>query len=122
MKILLPVETKDTKSMLCPSFGRAPLFLIYNAETKEEEYIDNSAAASAGGAGIKAAQIVVDLGAEVVITPRMGKNSADVIEAAEIKMIQSLPMSIEENLNRYLNGDLKPLTEIHAGFHNHGGN
>jgi len=122
MKILLPVETKETKSMVCPSFGRSPLFLIYNTDTKEELYVDNSAADSAGGAGIKAAQIVVDLKVDILITPRIGKNAADVIEAAKIKMLQSLPLSIEENLIRFSKGELKDLTEIHPGFHNHGSN
>lgn len=120
MKILLPVEKNETKSMVCPSFGRAPIFLVYNTETKEETYIDNEAANSAGGAGIKAAQNVVDLKVDVLITPRIGKNAADVIEAANINMVQSLPMSIEENLLRYDKGELHSLTEIHPGFHNHG--
>ena len=119
MKILFPVESKVIKSMVCPSFGRAPIFLVYNTDTKEETYIDNSAANSAGGAGIQAAQIVSDLKVDALVTPRIGKNAADVIEASSITMYQSVPFSIEENINRLDKGELQVLANIHEGFHNH---
>ena len=34
MKIAIPVEDYETE--ICPSFGRAPMFLIYDTETKEK--------------------------------------------------------------------------------------
>ena len=56
MKIAIPVDEKSLESNVCVSFGRAPYYLIYDTETKESVFLDNSAAASTGGAGIKAAQ------------------------------------------------------------------
>ena len=49
---------------ICESFGRAPYYLIYDTEKDEATFIDNSAATSTGGAGIKAAQVIVDSGAK----------------------------------------------------------
>ena len=66
MKIAIPVDEKTLESNVCVSFGRTPYFLIYDVETKESIFIDNSAAASTGGAGIKAAQIIVDNKADVL--------------------------------------------------------
>ena len=60
MKIAMPVDEKTMESTVCISFGRTPYFLIYDTETNESVFLDNSAAASQGGAGIKAAQTVVD--------------------------------------------------------------
>jgi len=60
MKIAIPVDEKSLESNVCVSFGRAPYFLIYDTETKESIFLDNGAAASTGGAGIKAAQTIVD--------------------------------------------------------------
>ena len=57
MKIAIPVDEQNLDSGVCPSFGRAPYFLFYNTDTKESYYLDNSAVASQGGAGIRAAQV-----------------------------------------------------------------
>ncbi|NLO10119.1 MAG: hypothetical protein GX129_09680 [Clostridiales bacterium] len=43
-------------------------FLIYNTETKESIHLENNAASSRGGAGILAAQIIVDNKVEALLT------------------------------------------------------
>lgn len=121
MKIAIPVEDKSIESKVCISFGRTPYFLIYETDTKESNFLDNSAAASQGGAGIKAAQAIVDSGALALITPRCGENAADVLKAANIKLYKTTNDVIEDNINAFNDGTLSLLSEIHAGFHNHGG-
>jgi hypothetical protein len=49
MRIAIPVDEKSIKTSVCQSFGRAPYFLIYDTDSKESKFIDNSAAASQGG-------------------------------------------------------------------------
>lgn len=120
MKIAIPVNEADMNTDVCISFGRAPYFLIYDTDTKESIFLDNTAAASAGGAGIKAAQIIVDSDANTLLTPRCGKNAADVLEAAEIKLYKTAKTSAKENIDAFLAEELSLLDEIHAGFH--GGN
>ncbi len=122
MKILLPIEEESLNANLYPSFGRASKFCIYNTETKEVKYAVNEAASSAGGAGIKAAQTVVDLGANVLITERLGKNAAEVIEAAGVKILKASKETIMVNIELAVSGKLDVLTDIHPGFHNHGEN
>ncbi len=121
MKIALPVEENSLQSKVCISFGRTPYFLIYDVETKQSDFIDNSAAASQGGAGIKAAQAIVDTGSKVLITPRCGENAEEVLSAANIKIYKSVNDVIMDNIEAFNKGSLKELTEIHAGLHNHGG-
>ncbi|MDI9472740.1 MAG: dinitrogenase iron-molybdenum cofactor biosynthesis protein [Tissierellia bacterium] len=120
MKIVIPTEIKTLDANVCPSFGRAPYFLIYDTQTKESVYLDNTAAASAGGAGIKAAQIVLDSKAEVLLAPRLGENAAQVLIEAEIKILKTKDGTIKENIDAFLSDELAPLQEIHAGFHRHG--
>lgn len=120
MKIAIPVNEKLMDSGVCQSFGRTSYFLIYDSESKEEIFIDNSAAASQGGAGIKAAQIIVDSGAKALITYRCGENAAQVINGADIKMYKAIGDSIQENIDSLIDGKLSLLEEIHEGFHNHG--
>ncbi|UWG95555.1 NifB/NifX family molybdenum-iron cluster-binding protein [Dehalobacter sp. DCM] len=122
MKIVIPVDNNSMDTTVCISFGRAPYFLIYETETEEKSFINNSAAASQGGAGIKAAQSIVDSGAEAIITPRCGENAAEVIKAAGIIMYRTINNSIQDNLQALKEGRLTLLDEIHAGFHQRGGN
>lgn len=122
MKIAIPVDSNSNDTKVCISFGRTPYFMIFNTQTKESEFIDNSAAASQGGAGIKASQMLVDLSVEVLITPRCGQNAADVLNGAKIKIYKTINDNIKENIDLFLSNKLSPLNEIHAGFHNHGGN
>lgn len=121
MKIAMPVENKSMENNVYQSFGRAPYFLIYDLHSKESIYVDNNAAASQGGAGIKAAQIIVDSGAKVLITPRCGENAADVIKSANIKIYKSVVGSINDNIKSLEEEKLSILQDIHAGFHHHGG-
>ncbi|MGI6732141.1 MAG: NifB/NifX family molybdenum-iron cluster-binding protein [Anaerovoracaceae bacterium] len=122
MKISIPTDEKSLDSNVCVSFGRTPYYLIYDTDTEESVFIDNSAATSAGGAGIKAAQIVVDSKANVLLTPRLGENAAEVLKAADIKIYKTAPGNALENILQFIDGKLALLEEIHAGFHGKAGN
>ena len=121
MKIAIPVNEEVMETDICQSFGRAPYYLIFDTDTKVGEFIENTAANSQGGAGIKAAQIIVDSNVDALLTPRCGENAAQVIKAANIKMYKTESDSVESNINALINNDLSLLDNIHEGFHNRGG-
>ncbi len=119
MKIIVPVN--EDKTSVCPSFGRAPYFSMTDMESGKSEIVENAAAAGEGGAGIRAAQTVLDLGADALIAQRLGENAANVLKAAGVRLYGPKFGSAEANVGALMAGSLKPLTAIHAGFH-HGGN
>jgi len=121
MKVSVPLENKSLESPVCQSFGRTPLFALVDTESCAVEYLDNSAAASQGGAGIKAAQMIVDSSAKVVITYRLGQNAADVLNAANIEVYKAQDGTVIENIEKWKEGKLSLLDDIHPGFHNYGG-
>ena len=120
MKIAIPVDENNIQSNVCKSFGRAPFFLIYDTETQESNFLNNSAAFSSGGAGIKAAQTIIDNKADALLTPQCGGNAAEVFQAAGTKIFKTQSDSIQENIDAFLDQKLPLLTEIHAGHHGHG--
>ncbi len=120
MKVAIPTDQPSIASKVCQSFGRAAYFLIYDTDSKAIRSLENHAAPSQGGTGVKAAQIIVDSGADVLLTPRCGENADAVLLAASIKLYKTSDGTIEENIIAFLEGDLEVLEEIHAGFH-HGG-
>ncbi|MBS4538788.1 NifB/NifX family molybdenum-iron cluster-binding protein [Clostridium sp. D2Q-11] len=121
MKLAMPTNTDSMEGRVNNTFGRSPYFLIYDTETKEGTFFNNPAAASHGGAGIKAAQVIVDKNIDALITPRCGENAANVLNQANIKIYQSLNDTIRNNISACQEGELSTLENIHAGFHHHGG-
>lgn len=121
MKLAIPSEGKTLESAVNRMFGRTPFFIVVDSDTLHFEVIDNEAANAQGGAGIKAAQLIVDSSADVVITFQCGQNAADVLNAASLKIFKALSGSVLEMVQKYQNEELTELTEIHSGYHNHGG-
>ena len=114
MKIAIPMD--ENKVDVCVSFARAPYFMIVS-ENGESEIKINPAADAQGGAGIKAAQFVVDCGADSIITVRCGENAAEVLKATDIKIYKSSAVNAMENVKMLMEGQLEELTHFHAGFH-----
>lgn len=113
MKIAIPLD--DTRKEVCVSFGRAPYFLF--AQEEQVEILKNPAASSEGGAGLQAAQFVVDQGADALVTVRCGENAAEVLKEAEISIYKSRGNDANENLKACREGKLETLTHFHAGYH-----
>lgn len=115
MKVAIPVD--ETKNAVCVSFGRAPYFLVRDLESGESRLLENPAAQAQGGAGLKAAQFVVDSGAGALITVRCGENAAQVFQAAQLTIYEAQGLDLEENLTACKEQKLTLLTRFHAGYH-----
>lgn len=119
MKIAIPVDENNLESAVCVSFGRAPYFMLYDTESKEAIFYKNAAAEAEGGAGLKAAQFIVDSKADVLLTVRCGQNAADVLNAADIKTYKTIKKGAAENIVDFEAEKLAVMTQFHAGFHGH---
>lgn len=117
MKIAIPMNEMSMDAEVCVSFGRAPYFLFYDTEKKEALFSANKAASAQGGAGIKAAQEVVDGNAQALLTVRCGENAGEVFKAADIKVYKTTKVTAKENIEAFEKGDLALMTHFHAGFH-----
>lgn len=117
MKIAIPVLEKTMETAVSPSFGRAPFFLFFDTVDSMPMFMENEAAMSPGGAGIKAAEIIAKNGATVVITPSCGQNAADVLKGANIAIYRSTEDSLMKTIESFKNDELKLLDEIHPGHH-----
>jgi len=119
MRIAIPVEDISVEGKVCPSFGRAPYFYLYDTEDGHTLFLQNSAAESQGGAGIKAAQLLVDNQVAVVLAPRCGENSAKVLHSANMHIYKTVSSGVSENLALFAQGKLALLDKFHAGFLGH---
>ncbi|QSX09361.1 NifB/NifX family molybdenum-iron cluster-binding protein [Alkalibacter rhizosphaerae] len=117
MKIAIPANEQRSEAGICPSFGRAPWYAIFDTLSEELHFMENTAANSPGGAGIKAAQLLVDKGVKAVLAPRCGENAAQVLEPAGIEIFRTKSEDMLENIKAFQETELDLLEEIHPGYH-----
>lgn len=113
MKIAIPLD--ENKQDVCTVLARAPYFLF--REEGKDVILENPAAQAHGGAGIQAAQFLVDHSVNVLIAVRCGQNAADVFQAADMKIYKSANKAAADDLDALEEGKLDELTEFHGGFH-----
>jgi predicted Fe-Mo cluster-binding NifX family protein len=107
MKIVLTTSGHDLSAPLDRRFGRAARFLVYDLEHDTFEVIDNAQNLNAAqGAGIQAAQTVVDTGAEAVVTGNCGPKAFRVLVAGGLKIYNSSDATVEAALKAYKAGTL----------------
>ena len=112
MKIAIPLD--ENKTDVCLTFGRSP-YVLFSQDGKNE-ILENPAAQAEGGAGLQAAQFLIDNQADVLITFRCGENAAAVFRAADIQIYKAAGTTARENLEDLKAGKLEILTHFHAGY------
>ncbi len=108
MKIVITAIGNDLNSSVDPRFGRAKNFIIYNTETKEFTVKNNTQNLNAAqGAGIQAAQNIIETGAEVVVTGHCGPKAFRVLSTGNIKIYIGAKGTVQEAVNDFVSGKLK---------------
>lgn len=120
MKIAISATGPEKDAAVDPRFGRCAWFQIYDENGELLEAMDNAAASSGGGAGIKAAQEVAGRGVGAVLTGNCGPNAFAVFNAANIAVVTGVSGSVADAVKRYQSGDLAaagaPSVEQHHGM------
>ena len=112
MRIAIPLD--ENKKDVCIVFARAPYFLLQDEDI--ETVMENPAAEAQGGAGIQAAQFLVEQGADVLSTVRCGQNAAEIFAAAGMNIYKSAGETAAKDLEDFHAGRLEELTHFHGGF------
>jgi predicted Fe-Mo cluster-binding NifX family protein len=107
MKIAVTAQGDTVNDLVDARFGRAKRLLIVDSETGEAVSNDRSASLDAAqGVGIRAAQEVAQLGAEVLITGNVGPNAFRALTAAGIKVYLATDCTAAEVLERFRRNEL----------------
>jgi len=111
MKIAVTSMGTDIDSEVDPRFGRAAYIIIVDSETFEFETLDNKENVNAlKGAGIQAARMVSDKGADILLTGYCGPNAFKAMNAAKIRVANDAKGTVREAVQAYLDGKL-PLAD-----------
>lgn len=107
MKIAITAQEPSSESPIDPRFGRAPWLMIYDPADNSWQSIDNSAGLNAAhGAGIQAAQKIVDQQATAIITGAIGPKAFRSLKAANVRIFHGAKGSVNQALEAFQNGSL----------------
>ncbi|MDD3804416.1 MAG: NifB/NifX family molybdenum-iron cluster-binding protein [bacterium] len=115
MKIAVPAEDKNLTSLIDDRFGRAKGYIVYDTENKTLDWIDNSKNANASqGAGLKAAQSIIDSGAETLLSYDVGPKAFELLKKSgiisyrietKVKVNEAIVMFQENKLKKINEGE-----------------
>ena len=117
MKIVFTVAGKGLDAPLDPRFGRCAAFLIYDLDTDTFTVEDNPHGQAAQGAGIQAAETVVRLGGQALVSGHCGPKAYRVLTAAGIAVYTSNAATVAEALALFQAGKLQQLTDADVEGH-----
>jgi predicted Fe-Mo cluster-binding NifX family protein len=117
MKLVISSQGASLDSPSSTLFGRCPTFVFVDSETMEFEAIPNPAMSQGGGAGIQAAQFVVEHGAQAVLSGHLGPNAFDVLSAAGVPGYLVPEGSVRQAVRLFDSGELKPMAGASVAAH-----
>lgn len=107
MKIAITAKGRTLQDAVDPRFGRAAFILLVDTESMEFESIDNSANINAfKGAGIHAATMICNRGADVLLTGYCGPNAYKTASAGGVKIVGDVSGTVEEAVEKFKQGEL----------------
>lgn len=111
MKIAVTSTGTDLDAEVDPRFGRARYIIVVDSDTLDFEVLDNSENVNAlKGAGIQAASMLSEKGAEVLLTGFCGPNAFKTLSAANIGVANDASGTVREAVKAYIDGKL-PLAD-----------
>ncbi len=117
MKVVVTAQGTGIDSPTSPIFGRCPAFVIVDSETMASEGAANASASAGGGAGIQAAQWVVDQGAEAVLSHNVGPNAFAVLSEAGVPVYRIEGGTVREAVQALKDGELQQVDGPNAASH-----
>lgn len=118
MKIAVTSTGTLLESEVDPRFGRARYILIVDTDTLDFEAVDNSGNANTfKGAGIGAATMVSDKGAEVLLTGYCGPKAFLTLDAAGVKVVNDISGRVMDAVSAFKNGKVIFAAEANKEAH-----
>jgi predicted Fe-Mo cluster-binding NifX family protein len=117
-KFAVTAQGTDAKDAVDTRFGRARYFRVVDTATGEQIVVDNAAGMNAAqGAGIQAAQSLVNQGVQAVVTGHVGPKAWTALAAAKIQVFGIKDGTVEQAMNAFMAGQLQPMTGADVAGH-----
>ncbi len=112
MKLIITSQGPEISAAVDPRFGRALWFVVFDTESGNFAVLDNKEQVEAAqGAGVQAAQLVVETGAQALLTGRCGPKAFEVLDTAGVRVYSGISGTVAEALDAWDEGKLTRLAE-----------
>jgi len=104
MKVAIASKGKEKTSLVDQRFGRCAYFQVVDLSQPEKiKVVENPGKGAQRGAGVVAAQLVVNQGVEQVIAGNFGPNAERLLSSAGIKMVpRSAQLTVNQTVKEFL--------------------
>jgi predicted Fe-Mo cluster-binding NifX family protein len=111
MKIAVSSKGQSLQDGLDPSFGRCPGFVVFDTDTQNTSFLDNSRQQDlAQGAGIQAAQMVSNAGVDVLISGKIGPKAMEALSQSRMQIFSSSAATVHEAIEAWQRNALSPVS------------
>ncbi len=110
MKIAISSMGDNLDAQVSSIFGRCPYLLLVDTESMDCRAHPNPAVGASGGAGIQAAQFVVEQGAEALLTGNVGPNAMGVLQAANVPVYPTWVGTARQAVDAFTQGQLQAVS------------
>jgi predicted Fe-Mo cluster-binding NifX family protein len=114
MRVVVSAQGDTLDAPASPVFGRCPTYVFVDSETMEFEAVPNPAMNQGEGAGIQAAQFVLNRGAEALLTGNLGPNAFAVLQAAGVPGYLVPEGTVRQAVEALNVGKLRPLGDANV--------
>jgi predicted Fe-Mo cluster-binding NifX family protein len=103
MRIAIPSSEDSHESLISNNLGRSPFIGIYDEETKCYDFFENPGYKIQDGSGLKAAEIIIQNKADVLLTMEIGQKAYSVLvkEHIDIHFLSSGGI-VKSTINKFL--------------------
>ncbi|MFZ0456313.1 MAG: NifB/NifX family molybdenum-iron cluster-binding protein [Ignavibacteriaceae bacterium] len=103
MKIAVPSMGKNPESFVSNSLGRSPFIIIYDDETRKYNYFENIGFKLKDGSGLKAAEIIIQNNADLLLTREVGHKTYAVLMKEHITIhLLNLSGTVKSTIKKFL--------------------
>ena len=119
MKIAICSQSDNAESKVDARFGRSAFFAVYDDTEKQWKFVPNSQNMQAAqGAGIQAAQAIVDANVNVLIASNVGPKAMAALGTNNIAVFKIDPnVTLEQALAKYQTGELVQIQQANVEGH-----
>jgi len=117
MKVVVTANGAGLDAAASPVFGRCPTYVFVDTDTMQCESVPNPAIGASGGAGIQAAQFILERGAQAVMTGNVGPNAFGVFRASEVEVYLFGGGTVREAVEAYEAGRIHPVGGANVPAH-----
>jgi predicted Fe-Mo cluster-binding NifX family protein len=118
-KICVTAQGPTLEAPVDDRFGRCANFIFVDSDTLEFEAIPNPGAMASGGAGIQAAQFIVDHKAKIVLTGHVGPNAYNALNAGGVEVYIGTTGTVRNAISQFQSNQLtktsSPTAPAHTG-------